>query len=142
MATSGVRGHGERLLLSANEVGTWGSVSPSLWGGTSRRGVARLNGCQVTPVPSSLISEAGRDRASVPCGEENKRPQKLLSPSLAPHCHSGVHMQMNNRSNTSPRDGAARTFASSGRLMDSPYDANTVCVALLLEAAGDLCRLV
>lgn len=27
MATSGVRGHGERLLLSANEVGTWGSAS-------------------------------------------------------------------------------------------------------------------
>lgn len=27
MATSRVRGHRERLLLSANEVGTWGSVS-------------------------------------------------------------------------------------------------------------------
>lgn len=30
MATSGVRGRRERLLLSANEVGTWGSVSLGL----------------------------------------------------------------------------------------------------------------
>lgn len=58
MATSGVRGHGERLLLSANEVGTWGSASLRLCllkeGETG--GAAAMNACQVTPMPSSLIS--------------------------------------------------------------------------------------
>lgn len=37
MTTSRVRGHAERLLLSANEVGTWGSVSLRLCLSTSPR---------------------------------------------------------------------------------------------------------
>lgn len=47
MATPGVRGHTERLLLSANEVGTWGSTSPRFCLSASplcsgRRGVRQL----------------------------------------------------------------------------------------------------
>lgn len=62
MATSGVRGHGERLLLSANEVGTWGSVSLLLCLGVSDSGAILENGLgrerlppagRIPPTPAS-----------------------------------------------------------------------------------------
>lgn len=80
MATSGVRGHGERLLLSANEVGTWGSVSLRLClsasplcsrgqAGGGEGGVAAVNACQVTPMPSSLISAAASELCPFSAGQ-------------------------------------------------------------------------
>lgn len=72
----GVRGRGERLLLSANEVGTWGSVSLRLCLSASplrrrrRRGgggAAAMNACQVTRMPSSLISTPGLQAALFKC---------------------------------------------------------------------------
>lgn len=50
MATSRVRGHGERLLLSANEVITWGSVSLHVRGGEGSG-----SGCECLPSDTAAI---------------------------------------------------------------------------------------
>lgn len=79
MATSEVRGRGERLLLSANEVGTWGSVSlrlclsaspPHSQRGREKggEGVVVVNACQVTLMPSSLISAPASKLRSLSTG--------------------------------------------------------------------------
>lgn len=74
MTTSRVRGHGERLLLSANEVGTWCSVSlrlclsPHLPAQLKPRGALAMNACQVTPMPSSLIAAPATKPRSVRAG--------------------------------------------------------------------------
>lgn len=139
MATSRVRGHGERLLLSANEVGTWGSVSPrispsSAEGGAGQRlwMAAKWHQCHLyssSPWPlSCALWEARRITAIRLCPVGKIATQKSLPPVclLIVKC---VHMQIDNRP-TSPVDGVP-PYLPFRSLIDC-LSTSTVCVALYL----------